>query len=240
MSRESTRVARVSVWLPALITALAGCHDLALSQLPCSTAGRCPSGYACGADGLCRRQNDSGRVAGPPGSNKQGEACATDDDCVTHACADGVCCDTACGDACHACNLPDNVGTCVAVARGAAPTHGACDTHPPESCGTNGLCDGDGHCQVYDDTTVCGAAWCDKGSNSFTHEARCDGHGTCAGAGAALSCAPFMCRPDGKACADSCSSAGECLQPNACSNGTCGPIGNGLPCRSASQCQSGF
>src|SRR4029079_16136804 len=94
--------------LPSLIAVVAGCHDLELAQLRCSLAGRCPSGYACGADGFCRPNTSSGRVAGPPGSSKQGEACASNDDCVTHACADGVCCDTACGDACHACNLPDN------------------------------------------------------------------------------------------------------------------------------------
>ena len=39
-----------------------------------------------------------------------------------------------------------------------APVHGACDTQPPQSCGTNGLCDGDGHCAVYDANTVCGDA----------------------------------------------------------------------------------
>ncbi len=213
--RRHAPTSRVRTWLlPSLlagILAAAGCHDLELSQLRCSLAGRCPSGYACGADGFCRRQSDNGRVAGPPGSKKQGEACASADECVTHACTDGVCCDTGCGDACHACNLPDNVGTCVAVARGSAPVHDACETQSPQSCGTNGLCDGDGHCAVYDATTVCGDASCDKGSNAFVHEAHCDGFGACAAAGAALSCAPFMCRPDGKGCADRCGSTSECV-----------------------------
>ena len=219
---------------------VAGCHDLELAQLRCSVAGNCPSGYACGSDGMCRRQSESGRVAGPPGSRKEGEACASADDCVTRICADGVCCDSPCGDACQACNLPDNVGTCVAVARGNPPAHAGCDAQPAASCGANGLCDGTGQCQLYDDTTVCGDAVCDKGSNSFAREARCDGHGACAGGGPALSCAPFMCRPDGKACADRCGGTGDCVAPNACSNGSCGAIGNGLPCHNANQCQSGF
>ena len=128
--RRHAPTSRVRTWLlPSLlagIVAAAGCHDLELSQLRCSLARTLSVGYACGADGFCRRQSDSGRVAGPPGSKKQGEACASADECITHACTDGVCCDTACGDACHACNLPDNVGTCVAVARGSAPVHGAC------------------------------------------------------------------------------------------------------------------
>ena len=59
-------------------------------------------------------------------------------------------------------------------------------------------------------------------------------------AAAGLSCAPFMCRPDGKACADRCGGATDCVSPNTCSNGSCGTIGNGLPCRNAGQCQSGF
>jgi hypothetical protein len=242
--RRAAPAPRVCTWLlPSLLAALvtaAGCHDLELSQLRCSLAGACPSGYACGADGFCRRQSENGRVAGPPGSKKQGEACASGDECVTHACTDGVCCDTGCTDACHACNLPDNIGTCVAIARGGAPVHDVCEKQSPQSCGTNGLCDGDGHCAVYDATTVCGDASCDKGSNTFVHEAHCDGFGTCAGAGTPLSCAPFTCRPDGKGCADRCGSTSECVQPNVCSGGSCGPIGNGLPCRNASQCQSGF
>ena len=94
------------VWFLSLLAAgsavaAAGCHDLELAQLRCSLNGPCPSGYACGGDGFCRRQlGDNGRVAGPPGSKKQGEACGAADECVTHNCADGVCCDTACGDAC--------------------------------------------------------------------------------------------------------------------------------------------
>jgi len=233
------------VWFLSLVAAgsavVAGCHDLELAQLRCSLNGTCPPGYACGGDGFCRRQlGDSGRVAGPPGSKKEGEACGAADECITHNCADGVCCDTACGDACTACNLPENVGSCVAIARGQPSVHGGCASQPATSCGTTGLCDGAGQCQLYDDTTVCGDAACEKGSNTFFPEAHCDGRGSCAAAAAGLSCAPFMCKPDGKACADRCSGATDCVLPNICSNGSCGAIGNGLPCRNAGQCQSGF
>ena len=234
------------VWFLSLLVAgsavvAVGCHDLELAQLRCSLNGTCPPGYVCGGDGFCRRQlGDSGRVAGPPGSKKQGEACGAADECITHNCADGVCCDTACGDACSACNLPENVGSCVAIARGQPSVHGGCAQQPATSCGTTGLCDGAGQCQLYDDTTICGDASCEKGSNTFFPEARCDGRGSCAAAAAGLPCAPFMCKPDGKACADRCGGATDCVLPNLCSNGSCGAIGNGLPCRNAGQCQSGF
>jgi len=224
------------------LAAAAGCHDLELAQLRCSVGRGCPSGYVCGSDDFCRRQvGDNGRVAGPPGSKKQGEACAGGDECETKNCVDGVCCDSACTDACRTCNHPDNRGACVAIARGEAPAHAGCDQQPAASCGANGLCDGMGGCQLYDDTTVCGEASCDGASNSFSPEARCDGHGACAAAASGgISCAPFACKANGKACADSCGAAAECVGANACVNGSCGLIGNGLPCHDAGQCQSGF
>src|SRR5262245_1045380 len=97
--------------LMVLCLVAASCHDLALERLRCSVNGRCPDGYTCHDDGFCRRDG-AGPVQGAPGSKKQGEACARADECATGSCADGVCCNTDCGDACSACNLPDNVGTC--------------------------------------------------------------------------------------------------------------------------------
>ena len=229
-------------WLAALAAlAATGCHNLELAELRCSTGNHCPSGYTCGGDGMCRRQvGEGGRVAGPPGSKKQGEACGAPGDCETKNCVDGVCCDTACTDACRACNLPDNVGTCVAVAAGVAPAHAGCDKQPATSCGNNGLCDGAGSCQQYDDTTVCGEASCDRGGNTFQPEARCDGRGTCAARAGGISCAPFTCDAHGKACASTCKNEGECVAGNACANGSCGLIANGLSCHDGGQCQSGF
>jgi hypothetical protein len=180
------------------------------------------------------------RVPAPPGSKPRGEACAADDECGTGFCTDGVCCDAACEDACLACNLPDNRGTCVAVPRGGEPAHGGCDAEPSASCGRSGLCDGSGGCQLYDATTVCAAASCDSGSNTFLPQSRCDGQGSCAPAGGGLSCAPFRCKADGSGCADRCSNGSECVSSDLCSNESCGKIGNGLPCRNPNQCQSGF
>ena len=148
-----------------------------------------------------------------------GESCGAPGDCATGHCADGVCCDTDCTDACRACNLPDNRGTCVAVARGKDPAHGSCATQAASSCGTNGLCDGMGACQFHEATTVCGDAACDPASNSLTPERRCDGNGTCVAAtGGALSCAPFMCNAARTGCADRCTDGdvAACVLPNVC------------------------
>jgi MYXO-CTERM domain-containing protein len=43
---------------------------------------------------------------------KLGAACAQNEDCLTGFCADGVCCDYACGNPCEACNMSDAVGHC--------------------------------------------------------------------------------------------------------------------------------
>src|SRR4051812_27090746 len=210
-------LAMVGAALLASVLLNAGCHDLELARLRCSTSNRCPDGYACGTDGFCTRTAGGGGDGGvipvqtPPGSTgkKQGESCTRAGDCATGSCADGVCCNSACGDACHACNLPNNVGTCVAVGRGEASRHGGCAKQDPASCGNNGLCDGAGQCQRYDTTTVCRQPTCSKVANALTPDARCDGQGKCASSGQALSCAPFVCRDDGSGCADSCNGNGN-------------------------------
>jgi hypothetical protein len=228
----------------AALLAAAGCHELDLARLRCSTSGRCPDGYACRADGFCYPNADGGGApasqSGPPGAKKQGEACQRADECASLACVDDVCCNTVCVDACHACNLPNNVGTCVPVARGKEPEHGTCPKQDAATCGTNGLCDGAGACQRYDDKTVCRKASCDGATNAVTPQARCDGNGSCVAADPPISCAPFVCKADGKACADSCGDSSTCVAPAACVGGSCGKISNGLPCHDAGQCQSGF
>ena len=231
------------VTLLAIVMGAAGCHSLELSRLRCSTNGRCPTGYSCDTDGYCNQTSAGGGAVRPPGTKPLGEACAAPDDCASGQCADGVCCDTDCTDACRACNLPDNRGSCVAVARGKDPAHGSCATQAASSCGTNGLCDGMGACQFHKAGTVCGDAACDPASNSLTPERRCDGNGVCVAAtGGALSCAPFMCNAAGTGCADHCADGdvAACVLPNVCSGGSCGKVGNGIPCRNAAQCQSGF
>ena len=179
----------------------------------------------------------------PPGTRPLGEACGAPGDCSSGHCADGVCCDSDCSDACRACNLPDNRGTCVAVARGQQPAHASCATQPAATCGTNGLCDGAGGCQFHNAGTICGDAACDPASNSLTPERRCDGNGACAAAtGGALSCAPFMCNAARTGCADHCSRDGDvaaCVLPNVCSGGSCGKVGNGIPCRAATSASRG-
>ena len=51
----------------------------------------------------------------PSQSKGTAESCSCDRECRTGFCADGVCCNMACGQTCMACNLPNSLGVCAAV-----------------------------------------------------------------------------------------------------------------------------
>ena len=120
----------------------------------------------CGSDGTSTPDNgvhdpDVGMVgdAGPDtdaGRLGNGVGCASDDDCDSRACVDGVCCDTACEEVCVSCTAaltgqPD--GVC-------APSVG--NTDPDAQCAETpcmlGLCDGAGACAAIPDGTTCRAS----------------------------------------------------------------------------------
>jgi len=84
----------------------------------------------------------------PQNKLDNGQACQTGKDCASGFCADGVCCNTACGGGaasdCQACNLAGAVGTCTPSAAGTEcrMAGGACDV--AEACdGTNTACPAD-------------------------------------------------------------------------------------------------
>lgn len=79
-------------------------------------------------------------------NSELGDGCALATDCQSGFCADGVCCDSACGAAndCQMCNAPGSVGTCVLApaATGCRASISACDA--PEVCdGMNAACPAD-------------------------------------------------------------------------------------------------
>jgi hypothetical protein len=65
----------------------------------------CGSGAACNGAGACTALPDMKKANGQP--------CSATAQCVSGFCADGVCCNSACGDACQSCST----GACVAVKR---------------------------------------------------------------------------------------------------------------------------
>ncbi|HRI72633.1 MAG TPA: hypothetical protein PK156_50700 [Polyangium sp.] len=124
----------------------------------------------------------------------QGEGCKIAGDCTTNFCADGICCNTACDQACQACNITGSVGTCDFIAR--------YDEDP--SYGMGMMCSG---------TKVCtGLGGCagDLGQP-------CTGPTDCA-SGKCSTSMPKVCV---KTTGDMCTQPSECFN-NMCTNGVCG------------------
>jgi hypothetical protein len=187
----------------------------------CTTEDQCAAGIPC-HDGRC-------------GKKPLGAVCDDNDECQSARCADGVCCNLACTDACESCNQVGRAGTCSPVPVGHPDPHEKCQGMDPSTCGQTGACNGMGACARYPAGTVCKPASC--AGASFTPASVCDAQGTCV-VGAPQTCAPYVCA-DG-ACKASCAGDGDCLAPAACAAGSCGPKGLGQPCQGNGECGSGF
>jgi hypothetical protein len=168
----------------------------------------------------------------------QGQACGAGDICDTSGgCRDGYCCDTACANACSACNVSGREGVCSPVAAGAAPAHGSCGPDPASGCQRDGKCDGAGACHLYPLGTVCLDSTCASGT--FTPASTCDGNGVCKSA-PSMPCDPYVCK-DAKVCFDSCADSTACKAPNTCdAMNSCGTKPNGGSCSVGTQCTSTF
>jgi hypothetical protein len=179
-----------------------------------------------------------------PPPKKLGESCSTGEDCQTGFCADGLCCNTACGDACQACNIAGQEGHCTSIANGNKPVHGNCpalaanDIAKP--CSTDGFCDGQGACRLHAMNTQCSAQVCDTTTDVFTPPAVCDGAGRCIVV-PSFNCAPFRCENATK-CWETCTvpnQATQCSGANSCVSSSCGKLPKGRTCTSGTQCLSG-
>ena len=174
-----------------------------------------------------------------PGGNEDrpvkqiGEPCGTASECASEFCAEGVCCNTACTDACFSCVSPGAEGTCLPSAAGTNPGQ-RCPTETAAVCGRTGVCDGTGACARFGAGVICEAGGCT--GSTLTASGTCDATGTCAGT-TSQSCTPYVCGTNG-ACRTNCSTDADCLAPNTCIGGSCGkkPIGAG--CGADAECNS--
>jgi hypothetical protein len=221
-----------------------------VGALACDGLGRCKAGptticapYSCDASKgacfeACTLTSDcaSGQqcVAGSCGEKMKGANCTKGSDCASGFCADGVCCNVACGGGCVSCALPDRKGTCWPIDRGVADPRGQCKDQGAASCGTTGTCDGFGGCEQYAAETVCVPASC-TGTRRNT-PGTCDGKGTCRAQGV-QNCSPFLCTAG--ACTQSCVTDNDCESGHACVGGTCGKKNLGVMCAGDAECLSG-
>jgi hypothetical protein len=206
-------------------------------------AGQGGAGGAAGADGGAGTAGGAGATAGAgggAGAKANGQVCASDAECDSTVCADGVCCSSKCGTLCHACNLPGQEGTCAPVPSGTLSP--LCSKQDPSTCSYDGTCDGDGLCRRYPGGVACKPASCNGAS--YLPQAACDGQGTCV-APKAVSCAPYKCGTSGAApaCLQTCATATDCVSPAVCTNSSCGmrPKGGiGAGCVATTDCTSNF
>ena len=210
---------------PALICAPYICDPGTNSCAECQSDSQCSEGRQC-QNGLCVVPN-----GGDPGG-----LCSRDSDCITGHCADGVCCSTACTDACVSCALPGRLGNCLPVPVGEPDSHSVCTDQGAPSCGHDGTCDGLGGCSLYLAGVTCAATSFCSGT-LWSSAGRCDGAGTCQRQ--TIPCLPYACDPQTNTCHDFCATADDCAPGKPCVNGACG---NPEPaaCSSDAECASGF
>ncbi len=140
-----------------------------------------------------------------------GYSCSTDDECASAHCVDDVCCDAACAGQCEACDAPNNVGTCAAIA---GLPHGG-----RPACSGSGVCAGSCDGSKGDACNYPGAAVsCSSCTSDVETLGQCDGSGSCEEQ-APTPCAPYACGAE--VCRTSCASNTDCVGGTTCVAGGC-------------------
>ncbi len=170
----------------------------------CTADADCATTAYCDGTGVCK----------PKASN--GTTCAAAKECTSGLCVDGVCCNSACGAECEACNEAGKEGTCVPVVGKPRGTRPAC-AGGESACA--GKCDGTANTCAYPSAaTDCGSAC---SGNSLTKRV-CDNKGSCVES--ATSCGNYACSD--AACKDKCTTGADCAGTGYnCEAGACVPAG---------------
>jgi hypothetical protein len=197
----------------------AGQDDTNASMMCSGTA------QSCDGNGNCKSEN--------------GETCAMGTECLSTNCVDSVCCDSACTGICEACSAIKKGqganGMCESVIIGDDPDND-CSDQGAATCGTSGVCDGAGACDLYASGTICDPESCsmDVQNNADT----CDGAGVCINNGT-VNCSPYIC--GASACKTDCTTDTDCLTGYYCSSNSCVlQKTDGAACTAANECASTF
>ena len=218
----------------------------------------CAGDADCAADHYC----NAGFDCVPDQAN--GESCDDGDECTSTFCADGTCCNSACGGACNECSS----GACTDIADGGAPQT-SCDGHLcdgdvgtcPTVCGddndcvSTSFCNGSTDCQAdqgagssCEDGAECTSTFCSDGKCCDTAcGAACDecSTGACLpisdGGAPQTSCNAYVCDGTLATCPNSCVGDADCTLGNFCngSNECVGKLPNGSGCSGNGQCTNG-
>jgi hypothetical protein len=165
----------------------------------------------------------AGEVVNPNGK-ANGVPCATDDECGTAFCTDGVCCNERCkADVCASCNLPATKGFCTAYAVNTDPETECAAKIPTAPADTDGGADG----AASDATAASDAATIATPDGGFvTMPTSCGG--TCGGGRACQypdqtkSCGTSFCNASNQTAAFVCDGKGGCgIALGGCTNYSC-------------------
>lgn len=206
------------------------------------------SGNACVRTCMNNSQCTGGNVCinGSCGKRGLGQKCDSNTECGSNFCVDGVCCDGACNGQCRFCASSQAPGWCINVpastpdprrAAGVTDSSRICSPQSQSSCGRNGMCNGNGGCQLWPNNTMCANQSCSSSTNTYSPARLCDGAGTCRSQ-PSLTCAPYKCNAN--SCGTACGSNNDCVSPNECINGRCGLKPPGALCGGDSECGSNF
>jgi hypothetical protein len=158
------------------------------------------------------------RTDAPPTTKGNGLSCASDIECGSGHCSDGVCCESACSGVCSSCIGVDTGGAdgaCLPVSQGTDPA----DECAPAGCAP-GSCNGSRACSIEPNTTECRApeGACDAAEY-------CDGTHIECGADVFLNegteCGDYLCAGGVAACPTGCTTDSECATDRFCSGGAC-------------------
>lgn len=157
-----------------------------------------------------------------------GAACLGDEVCLAGSCIDGgsesFCCESSCEGTCESCleettGEPD--GVCAPVPQGDEPParKGSCVEQSRETCGTTGVCDGQGACQTHGSDVECRAASCQDAE--LIPAGQCAEMGQTCMEPESTSCEPYTCVDGAAECRSACGSDDHCVDGFVCQEGSC-------------------
>ena len=206
-----------------------------LAAASCARA-TAPGGGLGGTDGTDGGGGPDGGDDAPttPVPRANGDPCVAAASCTSGFCVEDVCCESACGEACHSCAVSGSPGVCLPAEVGTDPRD-ECPDEGVSSCGRDGQCDGSGACRRYPIGVVCHSQSC-LGSTR-TNASRCGPDGACRPT-SGQPCDPFRCDQSGSDCLVRCNDSSDCLEGSFCAAGSCGLKPLGAPCGAGGECNS--
>lgn len=184
------------------------CHPYRCDEAGCLTA--CASNADCIDPARCVEERCVTSSQLP-----LGQACGGAGDCASGYCVDGVCCESSCTGDCQSCasaHTGQPSGRCHDALAGTDPRN-RCFADPPQTCKSDGFCDGAGACrQVTPEGTRCGPPSC---LGSYVAEPYCDAEAICTPI-TQRSCGAYACAPELADCRTSCTLGEHCASGFVC------------------------